>query len=128
MKIVVAVGFNPHSERLLGRAAALARGLDGALLAVHIRPPDSGTDVSDANLDWNCRHARALGATIHIVEGRDVAETLVRFAREESATHVVLGQSDISRWQEMVRGSVINKILRQHAGLDIYIVTEEAKA
>lgn len=125
--VLVAIGINPDCGRLLGRAAELARGLDGQLLALHIHPPHSGTGVSDANVDWNLQQARQLGAIVHIVEGRDIADTLIHWGRDQHVTHLVLGQSDISRWQEVVRGSVINRILRMRSGIDLYIVADDAE-
>lgn len=125
VQVLVAIGINPDCGRLLGRAAALARALGGQLFAVHIHPPGHGTDITNANVEWNLQQARDLGAEVRIVEGRDIAEALISWGRENNVTHFVMGQSDISRWQEAVRGSVINRILRMHAGIDLYIVADE---
>lgn len=126
VKVLVAVGINPSCDLLLHRAARLTERLAGQLLAVHVHPPGSGTDVSQANVEWNLEYARSLGATISTVEGRDIAESLVNFGRKHDANILVVGQSDISRWQEAVRGSVINRILRMHPGMDLYVVSDES--
>jgi hypothetical protein len=42
-----------------------------------------------------------------------------------------VGQSDISRWREVTRGSVVNRMLRliqeENAAIDLYIVTASSR-
>lgn len=127
VRVLVALGINPHSQRLLQTAARLAEGLDGDLLALHIAPPGNVTSLYESNLSWHIDYARDLGAQVTIVEDRDVVAALISFAKAQHVTHLVLGQSDVSRWREITRGSVINRLLRtiarQQVGIDLYIVT-----
>ncbi len=126
-RIMVALGFNPYSQHLLDTAKRLAQGLDGELLAVHIRQPSNRARVYRANLDWHLEHARAIGAQVDIIEGENIAATLVSYAQRRRVTHLVLGQSEVSRWREIRHGSLVNQILRRiarrNAGIDLYIVT-----
>ncbi len=126
VRVLVAVGINPMGEPLLKRAARLATALGGALLAVHITPPGQSTSLYAANLSWHLKRAQQLGAQVEIIEGGDVAAAMLRFARARHVTHIVLGQSDVSRWREVTRGSVVNRIqrmiLEQHLDIDLYIV------
>lgn len=124
VRVMVAIGINPNTERLLLRAAKLAHGLNGKLFAVHIHPPGGASNVYHANVEWHLDQARKLGAHVEVVRARDVAATLVQQGRKHGITHLVLGQSDISRWQEVLRGSIINRILRYRPGIDLYIVTD----
>lgn len=131
VRVLVALGINPSSERLLHTAARLAEELGGELIALHIAPPGEATRLYRSNLERHTQQARSLGARVEIVEGSDVAATLVRQARSLGATHLVVGQSDVSRWREITRGSVINRILRlmlqNGAGTDLYIVTASSR-
>jgi len=126
VRVLVAIGINPLGEPLLKRAARLAGALGGQLFALHVAPPGQSTSLYAANLAWHLKRARDLGARVEIVEGRDIAETMLRFARERRVTHIVLGQSDVSRWREIIRGSVVNRIQRmildQQLDIDLYIV------
>ncbi len=124
VRIMVAIGISPTTERLIRRAAKLAQALRGELFAVHIHQPGEGTNVYHANVDWHLQQARQLGAHVEVVHARDIAAALVAQARKHNVTHLVLGQSDISRWQEVVRGSIVNRILRFRSGIDLYIVTD----
>ena len=124
VRVMVAIGVNPSSDRLLRRAAKLAHLLNGELFAVHIVTPRRGSNVSRANIDWHLQQARQLGAHVEVVQGKDIASALVQHARKHQITHLVLGQSDISRWREAVYGSIVNSILRFRSGIDLYIVPE----
>ncbi len=130
-RVLVAVGINPYSERLLKTAARLAGRLGGELLALHIAPPGNATSLYSANLQRHLDIARSLGAEVATVQGRDVAATLVKFAQRQRVTHIVLGQSDVSRWREITRGTVINRIqrliLNGGGGIDLYIVTASGR-
>jgi two-component system sensor histidine kinase KdpD len=124
VRVMVAIGINPNTERLLLRAARLAQGLNGELFAIHIQPTRSGSHGYQANVEWHLQQAHRLGAQIEIVRSDDVAAALIQAGRRHSITHLVLGQSDISRWQEVLRGSIVNRLLRFRSGIDIYIVTD----
>lgn len=131
VRVLVAIGINPDSQRLLRTAARLAQGLGGELIALHVQATSDATSLYRANRDRHLQQARELGARTEIVSGSDVAATLVRYARARNITHLVVGQSDISRWREVTRGSVVNRMLRliqqEHAGIDLYIVTASSR-
>ncbi|HEX6291208.1 MAG TPA: universal stress protein [Herpetosiphonaceae bacterium] len=131
VRVLVALGINPNSQRLLLTAARLAEGLQGQLFAIHIEPPGHVTTLYEANRTRYLNKARELGAHVEIVKGEDVATTLVNYAETHNMTHLVLGQSDVSRWREITRGSVINRILRmilsRQLGVDLYIVTVSSR-
>lgn len=130
--VMVAVGINPHSQRLLETAARLAAGLHADLIAVHIHVPGAQASLYRSNLQWQFEQAQALGAVTEELEGRDVAATLVAHARRRGTTLVVIGQSDVSRWYEMRHGTlatrVLHEIAQHHAAIDVYVVTSTSHA
>lgn len=131
-RIMVAIGINPYSLQLLQAAVRLAQGLDGTVLAVHIRAPGTATSLYQANLAWHFEQAHALGVDTEVIEGRNIAATLVQHAQQHDVTHLVLGLSDVTRWREIRGGSVVNQLLREiarrQANLDLYIVTGSNRA
>jgi two-component system sensor histidine kinase KdpD len=58
--------------------------------------------------------------------GADVATTLLTFARSQNATQIVLGASRRSRWAEVMRGSVINAVVRASGAIDVHVISQEA--
>jgi two-component system sensor histidine kinase KdpD len=55
-----------------------------------------------------------------------VAAALVEAARYEDATQLVLGASRRSRWSELFRGSVINRVVRLSGAIDVHVISQEA--
>ena len=66
--------------------------------------------------------AEDLGAEVIRTKSQDIARTLVEIARERQATQLVLGQPARSYWEELLRGSIINRVLRLSTDIDIHIV------
>jgi two-component system, OmpR family, sensor histidine kinase KdpD len=52
----------------------------------------------------------------------DIARKLVEIARERQVTQLVLGQPARSHWEELIRGSIINRLLRLDVDIDIHLV------
>ena len=65
-----------------------------------------------------------LGGEYHEVVGADVADALVAsFAHARERTQLVLGASRRSRWAELIRGSVINRVIRAPAPIDVHVIS-----
>ena len=125
-RVMGCVGYNPVSQRLIERAAHLARAFAGELIAVHIRPGDNSPPGYQAMLDHNLALARRLGARVVIEQGMPLADVLVRVAQAHNVTHIVMGESARSRFDEVRRGSLVRQVLGASRGIDIYIVADPA--
>jgi two-component system sensor histidine kinase KdpD len=127
-RVMVAFDARPHATELLRHGWRLAHALKAPLLAVTVLAPPPvlrgrGTDTQAA-LDRHVRLAEDLGAEVMKVSGEDVVAALVEVARDRHVTQLVIGQPSRSRWQELLRGSVVNRLLRQPLGADIFVVTQ----
>lgn len=125
-RVMVCVGYNPISRRLIQRAGYLAGIFSGELIAVHIRPGKSEVPGYRAMLEQNMALAESLGARIVIEQGTPLAAVLVRVAYAHSVTHIVMGESARSRWAEIRNGSLVRQVLRASNGIDVYIVSDPA--
>ena len=65
-----------------------------------------------------------LGAHWHEIVRDDPARALVDFATEHQVTQIVLGSSRRSRWEEMTKGSVVQRVLRfaSDSGVDVHVI------
>ncbi len=66
-----------------------------------------------------------LGGEYHELASADPAGTLVQFARAENATQIVLGASRQSRWSHLLRGSVVNNVLRASGDIDVHVISSD---
>jgi two-component system sensor histidine kinase KdpD len=126
-RIVVALTGAPGGEHLVRRAARMATRSRGDLLGVHARASEGLAGPPPGLLDAHRKLLEDLGGTYHEVVGADPADTLVAFARAEHATQLVLGSSRRSRAAELVRGSVINKVVRAAGDIDVHVISPMAE-
>lgn len=125
-RVVVAVTGAPSGDHLIRRAARMARRSQGELIGVHLHGT-SGLNEGPNELLVRHRSLLAdLGGTFHESTSEDVAQGLVDFARSVRATQLVLGATRRSRWSELVRGSVINRVIRASGDIDVHVISHEA--
>jgi two-component system sensor histidine kinase KdpD len=94
--------------------------------AVYVETPSEGPGRIDphdhAELMDNVAFAKSLGAQVVQLKGRRVADALVLFAKEQGITHVIFGQSARSRWDLLLKGSVVNRFLREVRHATVHVV------
>ena len=49
---------------------------------------------------------------------------MIDFIKEHGITQVVIGESARSRWQEIIRGSIANRIMEKTKYVDVLIVAD----
>jgi two-component system sensor histidine kinase KdpD len=62
-----------------------------------------------------------------VIEGQDVAASVVGFARAQHATHIFMGRSYSTGWRERVRGSTLNRLVRLARDMEVTIVAERRR-
>jgi two-component system, OmpR family, sensor histidine kinase KdpD len=143
----VLVGFDarPHTREVIRDAWRLAHALRADLLAISIQPEGYLAFTSKLigwlkyrgdvkryreaalrHLEEHALLAEDLGAEVIRMKSRDIAKTLVEVAKERQVTQLVLGQPARSRWEELIRGSIINRVLRMSSDIDIHLVPRES--
>ena len=124
-RIVVGITGAPAGDVLIRRAARIAQRAHGELLGVHVRADEGLAAPPSDRVEQHRKLLEDLGGEFHEVTGTDVGAALVEFARAENATQLVLGSSARSRWEELVRGSVINRVNRLSGAIDIHVVSHD---
>lgn len=139
----VLVGFDhrPHTRQVIRDAWRLAHGLHADLIAISIQPEGrlaftskligflkyggeakQRREAAQRRLEEHAVLAEDLGAEIIRTSSRDIAKKLVEVAYERQVTQLVLGQPARSHWEELLRGSIINRLLRLSTDIDIHLV------
>jgi two-component system, OmpR family, sensor histidine kinase KdpD len=124
-KVMVCISARPGTERLLRIGARIAGRLASNWYAVYVsRPDDKGHGDPEAfhRLEEYQRMARDLGAQVVSLTDRNVSDALIRFAQQESISHVVFGQSARSRWDILWGGSVLNRFLSEVRDVTVQVV------
>ena len=124
-RVVVAITAAPGGDTLIRRAARMAMRAHAELLGVHVRSNEDLTGPSRDLLDEHRALLVAMGGAYYEVVGDDVGKALIELARAENATQLVLGASRRSRWVELTRGSVINRVIRESGPIDVHVISHE---
>ena len=125
-KVMVCLSTRPGTERLLRIGARVAGRLATNWYAVYVSRPDEDKGHGDPEafhrLEEYQRMARDLGAQVVTLTDRNVSDALIRFAQQENISHVVFGQSARSRWDILLRGSVLNRFLSEIRDVTVQVV------
>jgi len=125
-KVMVCLSTRPGTERLLRVGARVAGRLASNWYAVYVTKPDSDKGHGDPEafhrLEEYERMAKDLGAKVVNLTDRNVSDALIRFAQQENISHVVFGQSARSRFDILLRGSVLNRFLSEVRDVTVQVV------
>ncbi len=129
-KVMVCMASRGSAKKLLRTAARIVgRHAYGDWFAVYVETPDeeAGKIAPEvyAALQENINFAEKLGAGVVKLKGGDVADALLKFARENEITHVIFGQSARSRWQIFWKGSIINRFLGEVKDAAVHVIPIE---
>lgn len=123
--ILVCIAPRPMAQKLVRRGYRIAKRLQGTFDVVFVRPPGASlTKREQEQLQGVYDLARNFGGRVVELEGDSVASEIVRYADQSGATVIVMGQSARSRVQEIVKGSIINRIMRKTKDIDIIVVAD----
>jgi two-component system, OmpR family, sensor histidine kinase KdpD len=122
-RVVVAITGAPNGERLIRRGARMAARANGELVGLHVLAADGLARGDSQCLETQRALLEDLGGRYAEETSANVAAALISFARSENASQLVLGASGRSRWSELVRGSVINRVIRDARGIDVHVIS-----
>ncbi len=125
-KVMVCLSSRPGTERLIRVGARVAGRLATNWYAVYVARPDEDKGHGDPEayqrIEEYQRMARDLGAQVVVLTDKNVSDALIRFAQQESISHVIFGQPVRSRLDILLRGSVLNKFLSQIRDVTVQVV------
>jgi two-component system sensor histidine kinase KdpD len=125
-KVMVAMASRGSAKNLLRVGSRIAGRFATDWFAVYVETPkeEPGRIKPEDHvaLADNIRFAQQLGAKVVKLKGSRVADLLVDFAKREGITHVIFGQSARSRWDLAMRGSIVDRFLRDVRDATVQIV------
>ena len=129
-RLLVCISSSPFSERLVRTARRLADELKAEWYAVYVETP-SDAGMSPAKADQITRIlqlAEELGAKTVTIPGQNVADAVLDYARQHNVTKIIAGKPVRSRWIEMWRGAVVDRLIQRSGNIDIYVISAEAQS
>ncbi len=128
-KLVVCIAASPYAKQLIRKAYSIAKNTHAEWYVVHVlstglTEPSSKDKVflTDAiNL------AEELGAKVVTLSGYDIADEILRFAREHNVTRIVIGKPLRFMLAEFFKGSPVFRLLYARSEFEIHLITPTAE-
>ncbi len=127
-RIVVCIGANPRSIRLIQAARRMAAGLRAEWIAVHVEAPSRvHSTASDLKqLADHMRLAESLGAETVTLSGPRMSEEVLIYARSRNVSKIIIGKPTHAHWKDKLFGSPLEEIVRGSGDIDVYVITGDA--
>jgi two-component system sensor histidine kinase KdpD len=122
-RLVVGINASPQSLSVIRWARRVSYTMDASWVAVYVETSKKATLTETEQLSKNFKLARELGAEIVTTSDEDIAGALLRVAREQNATQILIGKPK----RQVLFGStrLVNGLLQKSEDIDIYIVGHE---
>ncbi len=126
-RVLALIEPQPKSQRILRRAWRSAQRLGSDIDAMWMRRPGQQLTAEEATqLAALRRLASILGVHFLEEEGDDLVAMVGRVAAERGSTYVFVGTPDERRRVEILRGSLLSRMVRELPGIDIRVIADRA--
>lgn len=128
-RLLVCISPSPLSERLVRSARRLADELNAEWITVYVETPQFAAMSQDKKdrVGKILQLAEDLGARSYTLYSNGTMEStsqaVIDFAHKNNITKIVAGKPLRPRWQELLRGSLVDKLIHKSGDIDIYVVT-----
>ncbi len=122
-RFLVGVSASLRSISVIRWARRISYTMDASWVVVHVERSSPSDEKDKEQLSKNIKLARELGAEIITTADDDVAAALVRVARNQNATQIMVGKPERGFLSDSSR--LLEQLLEKSEDLDIYIVGQE---
>lgn len=122
-RLLVAVSPSPYSEQMVRWTRRLADSLECPWIAAHVETSHTLREDEQTRLTRHLALARELGAEIRTTVDEDVVRGILRIARAQNVTQIVVGKSGENPLGGLFRGgSLLRRLVRESGNIDLHIV------
>ncbi len=123
-RVMICISPTRSSLRLIRRGWRMGQRMNGEVIAVHVADSSSKGEREQKILAEDLQLCSRLGIAAEMLEG-PVAQTLIQYVKDKNVTAVILGHPERTRFQEMVRASVLTELAKELKTVDLIIVATE---
>jgi two-component system, OmpR family, sensor histidine kinase KdpD len=125
-RLLVAVSPSPFSAQMVRWTRRLADSLDAQWLAVHVESSKALSEEEQERLTKNLALARELGAEVIATADENLVRGVLRVARQQNVTQIVVGKpARESFWNMFRRGWFLRRLVEESGDIDIHVVRAE---
>jgi len=123
-RILIGVGPSPNSAELIRWARRIAYTMEASWVAVNVETPHILDERQKLSLNKNLELAKELGAEIITTSDTDIVKGIIRVAKRQNATHIVIGKpQNTNIFSKIFKKDIANRILSECGKIDVYIVS-----
>jgi two-component system sensor histidine kinase KdpD len=123
-RVLVCVSRRELAEELVRRGARIAQRARGEFIVAHVR---GGHRDGDAWIDPIERLTLDLGGTFELITSEEPVDAVLAFAYQRFVTQIVVGEPLRPRWQELLRGSFVSRLIRRADSIDIHVIARRKR-
>ena len=129
-KLIVCVGASPYAKQLIRKAYTIAKDTHAQWHAVYVLPTGlkEPTGREKVYLTDALNLAEQLGAKIITLSGRDIADEILQFARDNNITRIVIGKPLRSMLMEFIKGSPVIRLLYARSEFELHMIAPTTEA
>lgn len=128
-KILVCVGPDLESVKLIRTARRVATKYQAEWIAVYVDTVRLNANEQKRNLAiQNLRLAEQLGAETRILNGFDIVDEIISFAREQNVTQIIIAKKSRSRLADFLYRNLADELVRASGEIDVYVVSVLSEA
>jgi two-component system, OmpR family, sensor histidine kinase KdpD len=124
--ILVCISTYPTSLQLLRRGGRIANQMNGRLYVLFVENPDRFLTKQESLSIETCEKlCREFEGEFLRIKSHDVVSAITQVAHEQRITQIVVGETRRSRWELLIRGSMVQKLMRALPTIDLHIIATE---
>ncbi|XGV96436.1 MAG: sensor protein KdpD [Leptolyngbya sp. BL-A-14] len=125
-RVLVCISTYPNAVQLIRRGARLASYMHGPLYCLFVDHPDRFLTKEESLHIETCENlCKEFGGQFIRVKDQDVARAIAAAAQDYHISQIFIGESQRSRWKNLLRPSLTQKLLRSLKNIDIHIIATE---
>ncbi|MEB3359005.1 MAG: sensor histidine kinase KdpD [Synechococcales bacterium] len=126
-RVLVCISTYPNSIQLLRRGARIANHMNGRFFVLFVSHPNQFLSKQEALHVETCKQlCQDFGGEFLRAESTDVVNAIVQVANAHRITQIVLGETRRSRWQLLIKGSIVQQLMRSLPQIDLHIIAAAA--
>lgn len=129
LHLMVVIGPNQHSAKLLRWAKNLSYTMSATLLALYIETPKPLTAEQNELLTRNFNLAHQLGANLITTSGNDAVQAILNVASKENITHIIVGKPRQRNMLALLQlGNFVQRLIQRSGNIDIYVLGSDLQS
>ena len=127
-RVLVCISTYPNAVQLIRRGARIASYMNAPFYVVFVDNPDRFlTKEETLHLETCEKLCQEFEGKFLRVQLLNLAQAIAEVAEQQRITQIVIGESQQSRWKQMLKGSFTQKLMHliRHKHIDLHIIATE---